>query len=192
MQELKESVRNNIIAAAITEFLKDGYDRTSIRSISKRSGITHGNIYRYFQNKEVLYSSIVNGSKIALFSVLKNTLTLLDFNGNVPQQIHELAIKLAGIVFDHEERLLLLLEKGPHEHTRKIESEIIRMISAFFMDHLAVSSAFEDDFFIYLSSANIYHGFLEIARTNKNKDWTIKNMELLLRYHLFGLSNFNS
>ena len=51
MQVLKDEVRANILSAAKKLFYERGYNNASIRGIAKNSGITVGNVYRYFENK---------------------------------------------------------------------------------------------------------------------------------------------
>ena len=53
-QKLKEELREAIINAAREEFLEHGYEDASMRRIAAKAGITVGNIYRYFRNKEDL------------------------------------------------------------------------------------------------------------------------------------------
>lgn len=59
MQYLKESVRNNILESARNEFYQYGYRKASLREIAAKSGITVGNIYRYFSNKEDLLGEVL-------------------------------------------------------------------------------------------------------------------------------------
>ncbi|MBQ9716299.1 MAG: TetR/AcrR family transcriptional regulator [Clostridia bacterium] len=59
MQYLKDTVREKIYAAAIEEFKTFGYQEASIRNIANNAGISLGNIYRYYQNKEALYIAVV-------------------------------------------------------------------------------------------------------------------------------------
>ncbi len=59
MQVKKEEVRKKIIKAAVKEFKSNGYKNATMRKISNASGIPIGNLYRYYQNKETLFNSIV-------------------------------------------------------------------------------------------------------------------------------------
>jgi|GEM_PF-179204 len=59
MQVLKEEVRSAILLAAYEEFRQSGYSEASIRRIAAAAGMTSGNIYRYFRNKEDLFDAIV-------------------------------------------------------------------------------------------------------------------------------------
>lgn len=60
MQVLKDYVRTNILASARKEFLEKGYGKASMREIALNSGITVGNIYRYYDSKEYLFEAIVD------------------------------------------------------------------------------------------------------------------------------------
>lgn len=48
-----------IIDAAFEEFSRKGYHATRIDDVAKRLGMTKGTIYFYFENKEILFSSMV-------------------------------------------------------------------------------------------------------------------------------------
>ena len=60
MQYLKDVVRTRIINAAIAEFKEYGYSNASIRNIAEVANISLGNIYRYYENKEDLFLTIIN------------------------------------------------------------------------------------------------------------------------------------
>lgn len=59
MQVLKEEVRNKIRKAAIKNFKKEGYTKTSMQKIANTAEISIGNIYRYYKNKDELFHEIV-------------------------------------------------------------------------------------------------------------------------------------
>ena len=59
MQKLKESIRKSILEAAAAEFNEKGFENASMRQIASRAGITPGNIYRYFANKENLLEGVI-------------------------------------------------------------------------------------------------------------------------------------
>lgn len=59
MQVKKAEMRTKIIEVATDEFLKRGYEDSSMRVIAKKSHTTLGNIYHYFPNKESLLEAIL-------------------------------------------------------------------------------------------------------------------------------------
>lgn len=58
MQYLKSDVRARILAAAEQEFKTNGVG-ASVRVISENAGISLGNIYRYFSNKDALFCAVL-------------------------------------------------------------------------------------------------------------------------------------
>jgi AcrR family transcriptional regulator len=54
------SRRDQILASALELFRKQGYDRTSLREISERLGISKSGLYHHFGAKDDLISSLVS------------------------------------------------------------------------------------------------------------------------------------
>ncbi|PKM56143.1 MAG: hypothetical protein CVV00_01140 [Firmicutes bacterium HGW-Firmicutes-5] len=59
VQILKDDQRTKIHQAAIDAFIRDGYQKASMRGIAESAGMSVGNLYRYFKNKESLFSHLV-------------------------------------------------------------------------------------------------------------------------------------
>jgi len=59
-----EERRQKIINAAKALFSEKGYAGTGLREIAERAGVSLGNIYNYFKNKEEIFSSIFNPEEI--------------------------------------------------------------------------------------------------------------------------------
>lgn len=57
-----ESIKANIISEAATLFSEQGYERTSMREIATRVGISKPAIYYHFTNKQTLFEELVNSS----------------------------------------------------------------------------------------------------------------------------------
>lgn len=78
-QILKEEVRNRIIQAATDQLLKNG-EAATMRQIAHAAGITPGNLYRYYENKEELVAAIIQPLVQGMDDVLKgSTGELLSF-----------------------------------------------------------------------------------------------------------------
>jgi AcrR family transcriptional regulator len=50
--EPKEKRIEDIVSAAVEEFLEKGYDGASMEAIARRAGISKGGLYHHFENKE--------------------------------------------------------------------------------------------------------------------------------------------
>lgn len=74
--------RLQLIGAAATAFLEGGYDNTSMEDVARRAGVSRLIVYRIFESKAELYSS-----------VLQTVLTDLGrtFEGLSPAEVHERA-----------------------------------------------------------------------------------------------------
>ena len=58
--KLEEEKQNLIIRTALEEFSAKNFDQASINQISKKAGLSAGNLYYYFENKEDLYMTVVD------------------------------------------------------------------------------------------------------------------------------------
>lgn len=56
---LPEEKRQRILKVARSEFAKNGFENTSIQQIAKKSDISVGSVYKYFDNKEQFFCYIV-------------------------------------------------------------------------------------------------------------------------------------
>lgn len=57
--KIPKEKRERILRVAIGEFADNGFENTSIQQIAKKSGISVGSVYKYFDNKETLFSMVV-------------------------------------------------------------------------------------------------------------------------------------
>ena len=71
MQVLKEEVKQKIKKAALSEFEENGYQRTSMRSIASGAGVTVGNLYRYFKDKDDLFQVIIRPAFQEIYKFIK-------------------------------------------------------------------------------------------------------------------------
>ena len=55
-----EPARTAILAAARQRFTRDGYERTTIRSVASDAGVDPSMVMRYYQSKEGLFSAAVD------------------------------------------------------------------------------------------------------------------------------------
>ena len=59
MQTLKKEVKERILKAARMEFAEHGFAKAKMRSIAERAGVSTGNLYTYFPNKDDLFCALV-------------------------------------------------------------------------------------------------------------------------------------
>ncbi|WP_219837635.1 TetR/AcrR family transcriptional regulator [Paenibacillus sp. R14(2021)] len=59
---LMQRKREAIVAAAIKEFLENGYARTSMDRISATAGVSVKTVYRHFENKDELFDTVIQAA----------------------------------------------------------------------------------------------------------------------------------
>jgi AcrR family transcriptional regulator len=56
---LKDGVRTRMLEAAAVEFAQAGYAGAKMAAIAKRAGVSTGNLYRYFANRDALFYTLI-------------------------------------------------------------------------------------------------------------------------------------
>ena len=102
MQYLKDSVRKNIYSAAIEEFKTFGYQDASIRNIATNAGISLGNIYRYYKNKEDLYISVIQPLVDSVKEFVENKYFV---EGDSMQTVAE---NILDFLVEHDDEIIIL------------------------------------------------------------------------------------
>ncbi len=178
MQVLKEEVKNNIKEAAVQCFKDVGYEKASMRDIAKHAGLSVGNLYRYFPNKEALFDYVVKPI-VDMFE--KQTyqpvekMPYLDINMMQEMELIENIIQ-ARITNRDALFILFLRNKGTkYEHVKKLFAEFIEEQSRSFIEtefkndpriidgdlyHKAASAAFVEGFLVILEEANDERSFI--------------------------------
>ena len=127
-QTLKDEVKERIVESAKREFLTNGYEKSSVRSIAIRSHMTVGNLYRYFNSKEDLLRYIVSDtygqlnevvSKITNneFTMSSDSVTALPVE-SLASAVEPLSMTLSGLYINHPTELnILMMESDLNQST---------------------------------------------------------------------------
>jgi len=59
-KEIRQKMELLILESALELFAEDGYNGTSMQSISKNTGVSKGNLYNYFESKQDLLEGVLN------------------------------------------------------------------------------------------------------------------------------------
>ncbi len=135
-QKLKEEVKDRIINAALDLILESGFVNADMRSIAKKAGITHGNLYRYFKSKDDLMSYItqplIDSMNEILTAQTSGTLKIYDENINdfikLESQRSTEAIfeNLGVIIFENVEIFYLKGKQNPKAMRVVLQNNILR------------------------------------------------------------------
>lgn len=115
MQIQKTDIRKVILEVSRKEFLEHGFKDASMRTIAKKSGVSLGNIYNYFKNKDEIFTQILS-VPVSLLNKVNNNFDDKYFfdienieNGNIKQLKFTYSIKF---ICNYRDELKLLLFKA--------------------------------------------------------------------------------
>jgi len=138
MQTLKEEIDNRILSAALNEFERFGYAKSSMRRIAAEAGVTAGNIYRYYKGKEDLFQALIRPIYLQFMNLLLAIKAEVEANLSeligVPEQMELVNSTLNRLITFLEEsskeaKILLTLSQGSaFEHVKQELTEIINQI----------------------------------------------------------------
>lgn len=69
-EKLPYEKRERILSAATTEFANNGFEYTSIQQIASKAQISVGSVYKYFDDKEALFTTVVQDGLSSLEELL--------------------------------------------------------------------------------------------------------------------------
>jgi AcrR family transcriptional regulator len=178
VQILKDEVKNSINNAAVECFIEMGYEKASMREISKRSGLSVGNLYRYFPNKEALFDFVVSPAvKLLDERPMKPKAAVPFLDINMMQEMELIEAIIQARIANHDAMFILFLRsKGTkYENIKKkfaklIEEQSIEFIEKEFKNdpriidgdlyHRAASAAFVEGFLVILEEAEDEKSFI--------------------------------
>ena len=118
MANKNHALDQQIIDAALKEFLDNGYEKASLRKIASAAGVTIGAIHTRYQTKDILFCSLVE----PLIVKIKETFTAIRFEyskeipdyhpENMASNMQKESDAILHLLFDDYERSKLLLCKS--------------------------------------------------------------------------------
>lgn len=185
MQVKKEEVRLKILETATDEFLKKGYENASMRTIAKRAHTTLGNIYHYYENKEVLLETI-------LMPTIENIETMMQLhieNGKTNPIPKELAYEYAEHLdehFEHSELMcfldkkIVILLRLESSHLLERKENILKLLKEHLQEHFKLSDdAHYTDIVLNMLIECVKHVLIEHEDQEEAKAEFIKFFKLL-------------
>ncbi|MDP4093234.1 MAG: TetR/AcrR family transcriptional regulator [Bacillota bacterium] len=191
MQILKDEIKNRIIEAATEVFFDTGFIQASTRRIIEKAGVSKGNLYNYFQSKEELFYNIVAPVFNYMRYVLEETFGHGDSETFNPSEINLLANKLCELLSDYRRQFIILLSKSQGTKYEDCKDMLINKLSEHFLKNFKPESDKEKlQILMKVAAMNTVNALLEIARNYKDDQWAKSNVELLMKYHLSGITQF--
>ncbi|MFE9320711.1 TetR/AcrR family transcriptional regulator [Nocardia sp. NPDC052278] len=111
-------VRRLIADAASAEFIENGFERTTIRSVALRAGVTESMVFRHFDSKPELFRSTAAAPLVEFMNNFADTM------GDTPQSPRDITVRFAQGLYDlcsANRHILVSLAAGASEHAPTAE-----------------------------------------------------------------------
>lgn len=162
MQVLKEDVKNKIVEAAVDEFLVNGYEKSSLRTIASQAGITIGNIYSYFSSKDDLFDHVVSPAAEALDDLLE--LDIIRITDKHSTNLDFVSKRICEVFISNKERFFILINGSSGSKYANTKESVIDFISKRFKAELfpRLNKQNIDPLFSRVLATALLSGFLTI------------------------------
>ena len=129
--------RKEVIEDAARElFIKQGFHRTSMRDIARGAKVSLGNLYNYYETKEAIFESLINGYVTVIDDKLRSIFSEID-EPLEPESLRRLGELLGRLVNEHSDFWLLMyidVLEFQNRHFRKMFDGIIVRFRKIFAD----------------------------------------------------------
>ncbi len=179
-QVLKEEVRQAILESAICEFMDKGYIGASMRSIALKAGISAGNMYRYFKDKQSLFEAIVDPVYTHINEHIEFEYSQLFLEINLIEY-YDILYQTFSKHKSHKNELYLLLEKSKGSKYENIKETIIQRLEKAF-NQMIIQEVNKDreiisgDLFSKAFATSIVEGVTKIISAEQSDAELVKNM----------------
>lgn len=179
MPYLKEEVKEKILSSAILKFKEQGYTGASMRLIAKSAGVSLGNVYRYFENKDDLFNAVVGPVYKSYLAFIYDIDNLIQEDGNIIKEeledssniaeINEIKDKLLEICEEHYTELLIIMDKSggtKYENAKQVLITLLdKILNKKFLPFMkSEGSDIQGDDITYIFSASFIESICIILR----------------------------
>ena len=194
----KDEIKQKIDQAALEVFAKKGYKEAKIADIAEKSGLSVGNIYRYYGGKDDLFYSVLPDTFIIeVKTLLKRKIEESSSKQIKLREIKEVMSKedeaFFLFLFENKERILMLFrdERQTYENIRKELIEYcIATIKACYTSRDVLEKLNEIEYYFILNCIyeNLLLMLLGVLERGKSFGEVKQLVSVMNQYHLLGVS----
>ena len=132
-EERSEKSRQQILDAALRLFSHRGYGATSVRDIAEEAGLSKGNVYHHFPDKETIFRALLDRYFQAM-SQPEFPFNRALASGTFPENLETIGKAVREIVKDYREYIALIyvdVVEFDGEHVRKFYGNMAERFDAF-------------------------------------------------------------
>lgn len=186
--------RKKLIEAAKKEFLEKGYNKASLRKICSDAGVTTGALYFFFENKEDLFSSIVNPPLLELKKMVvehfkEDRAFLSNINsmdlGNLDHS--DLSDILVDHIYKNYDSFLLLLSGSKEDALENAIDEFVDLMEKSTMAMVSESKFYTyDPFMTHWMAHTTVDSVVHVIKHEKDVKKAKERIQSIMNYLVIG------
>lgn len=136
-EERSEKSKQQILDAALKLFSHKGYGATSVRDIAEEAGLSKGNVYHHFPDKETIFRGLLDRYFQAM-SQPDFPFNRVLASGTFPENLEDIGRAVREIVRDYREYVALIyvdVVEFDGAHIRKFYGDMAERFDAFMKAH---------------------------------------------------------
>lgn len=94
----KDARPEEIVTAALEQFVERGFAATRLEDVARRAGVTKGTLYLYFKNKDALFKAVVRQTIVPI--IAQGESTARSFTGSARELLEQLVREYWRLVFE--------------------------------------------------------------------------------------------
>ena len=125
-QARSEQSRRHVLDAALQLFSKQGYRGTNMREIAEAAGVSTGNVYHHFEDKEAIFRTLLD-EFWAITESRRYPMTRVLTSGRFPEDIEQLVSAARDSVREYRQHIALIyvdVIEFDGTHIRKFYAEM--------------------------------------------------------------------
>ena len=193
-----EGVSERILACAKAEFLDKGYTDASLRSIAAAAGTSTNSIYVRFQDKEGLFSAIVEpvlSEMLRRFLLIQEAFCRMDpaaQSAHMAEYVDGGTMELVDYMYDHLDEFRLLLDASYGTRFHHFVDELVRIEVEYTYKYMAeagcpahMGDAMTEKL-LHIVTTSRFESIFEVIRHGMSREEAAEYITLLSRYHRTG------
>ncbi|MCT4595316.1 MAG: TetR/AcrR family transcriptional regulator [Anaeromicrobium sp.] len=193
-----EGVYEKVITVAKSEFLQNGFQRASLRTIATKGGTTTGSIYTRFGDKEGLFLAIVEPfatKLLAMFIEIQenfHNFSRKDQREQMCEYTSHSVDNMIDFMYEHLGECKLLLEGSQGTKFENFTDDFISIEEEYTHKYIETVGCeicenlkFLKDI-VHMITTAYFESFFEVIRHNMEKEEAKKYIKVLSNYHLAG------
>ncbi len=195
VQVKKDRIRECIEASALHVFAIKGYQEAKISDIAEKAGVSVGNIYRYYKNKEEIFNSVVPESLPAQmkYMIIGKIDAAKDGENAQSATLQDITGAFIRFILENREKLTIIFSGTRGTRFERLEAEMVdALLSA--VRHIypqkydAYIQKYGNDDMPRLIYRNLFRLYGEVMKRDTDPAEAARELRQVNLYHFTGIT----